>query len=132
MVQLVAVAKIVYGLGVWLASRASPAESPNLFSDWFYILQLTVFCTAAGLLLAGRGDERARALGTLMLLFGTLFVDPFRADRIRAGIFLELRTEVSRRPRRESESHSTESAVHRRDDGRVPAGRSESDRAIHR
>jgi len=76
MVQLVAVAKIVYGLGVWLASRASPAESPNLFSDWFYILQLTVFCTAAGLLLAGRGDERARALATLMLLFGTLFVDP--------------------------------------------------------
>ena len=74
-VQLLAVAKIVYGLGAWLTGGAG-AASPNLFSDWVYVLQLAVFCTAAAILLAGRGDERTRALGTLMLLFATLFVDP--------------------------------------------------------
>lgn len=76
-VQLLAGAKILWALGVWLGTAGWNAASPNLFFDWFYLLQLAVFCSAAALLLVGgRADQRARALGIQLLVFGALFVDP--------------------------------------------------------
>src|SRR5262245_48713124 len=66
------------GLGLWLGSAAWNVSSPNLFFGWFYLVQLGVFCIAAAVLvLGGRADVRARALGANLLLFGSVFVDPF-------------------------------------------------------
>ncbi|HET7216821.1 MAG TPA: serine/threonine-protein kinase [Vicinamibacterales bacterium] len=71
-----AVAKIAAGLALypWI-SGAIPLPARALPS-WYYAALLVVFGVSGALLYAGgRQDTRARSLGVVLLIFGTLFTD---------------------------------------------------------
>lgn len=68
--------KIAAGLAVWpWISAALPLQAREL-PTWYYVALLLIFgASGAFLYLGGKNDVRARWLGLVLLLFGTLFTD---------------------------------------------------------
>jgi hypothetical protein len=71
-----AAAKIAAGLALYPSIPAALPLPAQALPSWYYAALLAIFGVSGTLLYAGgRSDARARALGVVLLIYGTLFTD---------------------------------------------------------
>jgi hypothetical protein len=71
-----AAVKIAAALALWPWISAAAPLPPSALPSWYYVVLLLIFGVSGALLyFGGKSDTRARALGIVFLLFGTLFAD---------------------------------------------------------
>jgi hypothetical protein len=80
-----AAVKIAAGLAVWPWISAAVPLPARALPTWYYVALLLIFgVSGAFLYLGGKSDVRARLLGVVFLLFGTLFTDRLVARALPA------------------------------------------------